>query len=244
MHGNLRNIICRCGALPAPIVSSILRKLLDCLNCLHKDSGFVHNGLTSCNVFLDADGHIRMGGLQLAVKNREVISASDPELCVTTFGGDPSFVSPERFCGKECSYSSDIWSVGIIAYEMFFKRHIFHDTVQILTHDWNAGMDRLREEFSSFGVSLQSKISGVDSYPTLKENTFCSEDVQAEAEKFILSCLKLSPEDRSTLAELRHSHFIRRFEKLDDDVLKSWLKDPATSLPQCIHKKKKAPNSE
>ena len=35
-----------------------------------------------------------------------------------TFVGSRSYMSPERITGKKYSYSSDIWSVGLVIYEL------------------------------------------------------------------------------------------------------------------------------
>ena len=95
-HGSLREIVGRCGAPPPAITSALVRKLLDALIWLHWERGLVHNGLTSYNVLVDGQGRVRLAGLQLACVDRERINATDPELCVLTHGGDPTFIAPER----------------------------------------------------------------------------------------------------------------------------------------------------
>ena len=42
-----------------------------------------------------------------------------------TLTGTPNYIAPEVILGKGYSFSADYWSIGIIAYELFFNFYPF-----------------------------------------------------------------------------------------------------------------------
>ena len=235
--GHLRHILSRCAPIPPPIASFLLGRLLDALIWLHRDCGYVHNSLTTYNIFVDASMQVRMGGLQLTVQNREVLNTTDAELDLLGFGGDPTFAAPERLHGLESSFASDVWSIGMIAYELFANMHILSRFVEVIKCDWTIGVSQLKEEISMSNPAEKSVL------PFCKDKIFLSVGVSnhehEESVDFIESCLMIRPEDRSTAQELRNSEFIRRHENLGEDILRSWLENPRVALPQSSYNSRK-----
>ena len=44
---------------------------------------------------------------------------------MTTFTGTPYYISPEIYLGKSYTISTDIWSLGVLLYEMCMLRYPF-----------------------------------------------------------------------------------------------------------------------
>eukprot|EP00933_Yihiella_yeosuensis_P034583 TRINITY_DN28059_c0_g1_i1.p1 TRINITY_DN28059_c0_g1~~TRINITY_DN28059_c0_g1_i1.p1 ORF type:complete len:477 (-),score=89.35 TRINITY_DN28059_c0_g1_i1:127-1557(-) len=80
------------------------------------DLHILHRDLKSGNFFLSKSGNIKMGDFGIA-KVLECTAA-----CAQTQIGTPYYLSPEICQGKPYAWSSDIWSMGCILYEMSARR--------------------------------------------------------------------------------------------------------------------------
>lgn len=61
---------------------------------------------------------------------------------ITTFCGSPLYMAPEIVKNKEYNSKSDIWSLGVIIYELFTKKHPYYtDTKQLLWEKIKNGLD-------------------------------------------------------------------------------------------------------
>ncbi|CAK4465873.1 unnamed protein product [Aphanomyces euteiches] len=80
------------------------------LHCMHAHR-IVHRDVKSHNIFISTNGHLVLGDLGIA---REL----EPSELAQTFVGTPCFLSPEVYQGSAYAYSSDIWSLGCVLYEM------------------------------------------------------------------------------------------------------------------------------
>jgi eukaryotic-like serine/threonine-protein kinase len=89
------------------------------LNAAHK-KGIIHRDIKSSNIMLSEDGRIRVMDFGLAHIH------GDPML--TKKGSTPgttAYMSPEQLRGEEVDFRSDLWSLGIVFYEILTGRPPF-----------------------------------------------------------------------------------------------------------------------
>ena len=111
---NLASILRTEGRLPAARATFIARQICAGLAAAH-DCRVVHRDLKPSNVMLDARGVARITDFGLA----EVASVIRGEKARE---GSPHFMSPEQFAGGEVGFPSDIYSLGLVLYELFTGR--------------------------------------------------------------------------------------------------------------------------
>ncbi|MDX1696291.1 MAG: protein kinase [Ketobacteraceae bacterium] len=104
------------GKLPVPRALSIMRSLLDTLHYLHSQ-GIIWRDVKPSNILITTDSRIVIidFGTAQTVKSAQ----SGPDTTRLGFAvGTPAYMSPEQIRGESQSAASDIFSLGIILYEM------------------------------------------------------------------------------------------------------------------------------
>lgn len=129
---SLREVLKRRGAIPVEEVAEILRQAAQGLNAAH-ELGIIHRDLKPDNIFLTCDGE---GKLKVKVvdfgiaKLRE--SSTHTETGVVL--GTPAYMSYEQASGMrsdELNARSDVYSLGVVVYEMITGRVPFHSDTPI-----------------------------------------------------------------------------------------------------------------
>src|SRR4029079_16135878 len=102
----------------------ILLELLSALDHAHC-AGIVHRDLKPANILLRQDGMVKVTDFGLA-KLDESVQAS---IGSGTAVGTPHYMSPEQAAGRSVDARSDLFSIGVIAYELLTGRKPFEGAV-------------------------------------------------------------------------------------------------------------------
>jgi serine/threonine protein kinase len=103
----------RKGRLPLEQVRSILEQLLAALEYSHSQ-GVVHRDIKPANVFMMHDGSVKLGDFGIAKFAAGACSMTR----AGTLLGTPNYMSPEHLGGAELDGRSDLFSVGVMLYEL------------------------------------------------------------------------------------------------------------------------------
>lgn len=114
---DLSTLLRRIGRLPQDKAVEIARQLCAGISVAH-DHGVLHRDLKPSNVMLDDRGKIRimdfgLAGVATDIQGSEISS------------GTPAYMAPEQLDGKEVTIASDIYSLGLVLYEIFTGKRAF-----------------------------------------------------------------------------------------------------------------------
>ncbi|MBI2931149.1 MAG: protein kinase [Planctomycetes bacterium] len=84
--------------------------------------GIVHRDVKSANIFLLKDGTTKLGDFGIA-RRRDAPPGRLTQAHAVV--GTPAYVSPEQALGRETDHRSDLYSLGIVLYEMLTERTPF-----------------------------------------------------------------------------------------------------------------------
>jgi TolB-like protein/Tfp pilus assembly protein PilF len=113
---DLRGLIRQTGQLAVGTALSIAKQVCEGLSEAHK-LGVIHRDLKPSNIMIDREGQARIMdfGIARTLKGKGI---TDKDAII----GTPEYMSPEQVEGKEADARSDIYSFGIILYEMVTGR--------------------------------------------------------------------------------------------------------------------------
>jgi Protein kinase domain len=115
---DLASLMRRIGRLPSDKALEIAQQLCAGLAAAH-ENGIVHRDLKPANIMLDGRGRVRITDFGLAGLVAEIEGAN-------ARAGTPAYMSPEQFAGGEVSPKSDVYSLGLVLYEIFTGKRPFH----------------------------------------------------------------------------------------------------------------------
>jgi serine/threonine protein kinase/tetratricopeptide (TPR) repeat protein len=162
---DLKSLIRRVKQIPIGTAISIVKQLCDGLYEAHQ-LGVVHRDLKPSNIMIDKDGNARIMdfGIARSMKGKDLTGTGD-------LIGTPQYMSPEQVEGEEVDQRSDIYSLGVIFFEMLTGRAPFiGDT--------------------AMSVALKHK---TEDPPNPRE---FSDHISAELNDLILKCMKKERDER------------------------------------------------
>ncbi len=164
---DLSSLLRRIGRLPGDKAIEVARQICAGLAAAH-DNGVVHRDLKPANIMIDGRGKALITDFGVAVVAQELRGDE-------VIAGTPGYMAPEQLTGKEVTQRSDIYSLGLVLYELFTGKRVFE--ANNLTE-----MLKLHEQTTPTTPSSHVK------------------DIDPLVEKVILRCLEKDPSKRPSSA--------------------------------------------
>jgi serine/threonine protein kinase len=115
-------------ALTSRRVAEITQQLASALDYAHA-RGFVHRDIKPSNIMIDDEGHVTLTDFG-TVKPAEGTKLTAPWMSI----GTPEYMSPEQIGGLVVKPASDIYSLGIVCYEMLSGQVPFSGAIPHVLH--------------------------------------------------------------------------------------------------------------
>jgi serine/threonine-protein kinase len=128
----------------------------------------LHRDLKPANIMLDGRGHVLLMDFGLAAISEE-IAPGDAR------SGTPAYMAPEQIGGEQVTVRSDIYSLGLVLYELFTGRQPFE------------------------AKNLAELVRMRASTPLTSPSTFVP-DLDPAVERVIIRCLEANPRSRPASA--------------------------------------------
>jgi eukaryotic-like serine/threonine-protein kinase len=161
------------GPMPVSMMLALTRQLCDALDYAHSrtdDSGeplgIVHRDISPSNLLVSADGHLKVIDFGIAKATTASLRTHSGRV-----KGKFSYMAPESIRGQPLDHRSDIFSVGIVAYEMLTAQPLF----------------AARSEYDTL-----RKITQLPLEPPSRYNPHCPPDL----DDIVLTALSRSPDQR------------------------------------------------
>ncbi len=124
---SLADVLDNVGPLPVSRAAAILLQMAEALMGAH-DVGVIHRDLKPGNIMLslDPDGRERVRILDFGMAKIVGADAGPTLTAVGTAFGTPAYMSPEQVRGERVDNRTDIYSFGIVAYELLTGLPPFH----------------------------------------------------------------------------------------------------------------------
>ena len=108
---DLSSLLRRIGRLPPDKALETAHQICAGLAAAH-DCGLLHRDLKPANIMLDGRGRVRITDFGLALSHDDATGRSET-------AGTPAYMAPEQIGKGEASVRSDIYSLGLVFYELF-----------------------------------------------------------------------------------------------------------------------------
>jgi serine/threonine-protein kinase len=122
--GTLRELLNECHAkgekLPFDRAARILIRIAEGLHYAQQEGGLIHCDMKPQNILIDSSGHPRISDFGLALLKAALDNGRSP------VAGTCAYMSPERLKNELDLLQTDIWSLGVIFYEMLTDELPFH----------------------------------------------------------------------------------------------------------------------
>jgi serine/threonine-protein kinase len=160
---DLGSLLRRIGRLPSDKAIEFARKICAGLAAAHQ-AGILHRDLKPANIMIDSQGKVVLMDFGLAGLAGQLEGAE-------IRAGTPAYMAPEQLAGREVTVKSDIYSLGLVLYEMFCGRRPFEGATLA---------DVQRQQETSAPASIATVVK----------------DVDPGVERVILRCLDPDPQKR------------------------------------------------
>ncbi|MDO4928319.1 MAG: PASTA domain-containing protein [Corynebacterium sp.] len=122
--GTLRELLAERGPMPPHAAVAVMRPTLTGLKVAH-DAGMVHRDIKPDNVLINVDHQIKLADFGL------VRAISESQATTDQIVGTVSYLSPEQILGSKVTAATDVYSAGILLFELLTGKTPFSGDTQL-----------------------------------------------------------------------------------------------------------------
>lgn len=191
--GSLRDCLAksRVASVPENILSKVTQQVLNGLMYLHKIKHQVHRDIKPDNVLVSSSGAVKLSDFGITKDLGVTIG-----IC-NTFVGTVIYMSPERINGKKYSYSSDLWSLGLMLIELATGKYPYPKT--------------------------NTYIEMVENIMTMPDPALPAKHFSEEFKDFVSHCVKKLPEQRWSVIQLAAHPWVLKYSQHEVDI-SAWVR--------------------
>jgi len=146
--------------LPLELALKLAEEIADALDCAHQQ-GVVHRDIKPANILLSGDGHPKIADFGIAKLNLSNVTLPGHAL------GTPAYMSPEQVDGRSVDGRSDLFSLGVMLYNMVTGHRPFQGNSAVTVCYKVANWDPLPA--TSFDLALPAELDTLINRAIAKE---------------------------------------------------------------------------
>ena len=145
-------------------IKQMVIELAKAILFLHNDAHVVHNNLNPDNIFIDASNKIKISGLSYSIEDPP-LQGGDIDITKYTPPSaqnintqnnvlalpDLNFIAPELVFNNKCFYSSDMFSLGLIIYQIL-KDHLGDNKTHLFMKLSNNSINSYKNFFKASSI--------------------------------------------------------------------------------------------
>ena len=155
--GTLRDWLRTHDRIPGSDILAIAGQIADAIDFAHS-RGVIHRDIKPGNILFESDAHnrIALGDFGIA----RIFGAVERDITAQggEFVGSPGYLAPEAFAGREISKASDIYSFGVVLYELIAGKIPF-DEFQEVYAILNVKVNQDAPDIRTYRKNIPSEIS-------------------------------------------------------------------------------------
>lgn len=174
-------------------VAQLIRNLLECVSHLH-ERNIVHLDINPDNILVDnSSRQVKLIGFTHSKCLKPDVFTNSPKETIYHDYGQPEYVAPEIILNRPVTLNTDMWSIGVIAYQLlsgkspFFGNNMKDTLENIINCDW----EKISEELN---------------------------EMSHDAKNFIQQLFLAEPKDRLTAVQALNHPWIRSATQINSSV--------------------------
>jgi eukaryotic-like serine/threonine-protein kinase len=197
--------------LPINVITSVLYQCAMALDYAHK-KGVVHRDIKPRNILLTEDREAKIGDFGVAVAPSRH-AGNSPE-----HAGSPLYMSPEHVRREDVVAASDLFALGVVAYELLTGKHPFHaENIDAIEHyilnTKATPLNELRADVPDIYQRIVDKALAKNIEQRYKSGLDMAGDISLVYDFLKQSSLNLTQQEKYNRIE--NLHFFKEFQDAD-----------------------------